>query len=579
MPLHPTLQLYQQFIDTIILINEEMLKRCTGDHGKKVFEQLCKINQTSFKHDIENSQLLLDSIVNQQKQLSELLNRFKGGGNRAPQGAFSFSHDSRFSDGAWQENPFFMFIKQSYILFSEFVMAMTETLPLSIEEKKKLRFYTKFLVDAVSPTNFLMTNPEVIRLAVETKGQSLVKGLENLNADMEKGAVSVTDDSAFKVGKNVAITPGAVVYENDIMQIIEYAPASKTVFERPMLIIPPCINKFYALDLQPENSFVKFCLDQGHTVFMISWVNPDGQYAALGWDDYIEKGVLRAISVTNELAGSKKLNAVSWCIGGTFLATALAVLHGRKKPIAVASATFLTTLLDYSEAGDLGLFVDEASTQGMVAYTEKIGVLPGKDLALTFSLLKANELIWSSVINNYLKGEKPAPCDLLYWNNDATNLPARMYNFYLRNMYLENNLVEPGRLTVCNVPIDLGRIKTPCCFFSAIDDHIAPWESTFLSTELLSGPREFILGASGHVAGVINPPARNKKSYWKGGEFGNGASHWLKTAKNRSGSWWLHWQEWVKNLAGEKITAPKQLGNRAYPIIEDAPGRYVLKRI
>jgi poly[(R)-3-hydroxyalkanoate] polymerase subunit PhaC len=577
---NPIFQLFQLFFDLIVTINKEILERFSGEDGQKFLEQLTRIWQAWLQHASQNSQPLETLIAQQREQMMGFMDNMpKGENSQASQDAYPFPLDPRFADKDWQDNPFFVLLRQSYFIFSENLMSTPESLPLSSGEKKKLKFYSKFFIDAICPTNFFMTNPEVIRQAVETKGQSLMNGLENLTADIEKGRISMTDESAFELGKNIATSPGAVVYENDIMQLIQYTPATKFVSERPLLVIPPCINKYYVLDLQPENSFVKYCLDLGYAVFVISWVNPDARHRALGWDDYIERGVLKAIDVTNDIGGSKKLNAFSWCIGGTFLATALAVLHGRKKPTGVSSATFLTTLLDFSNPGDLGVFIEDTYTEDREAYALKNGFFPGEDLSLSFSLLRANELIWSFVINNYLKGNMPAPFDILYWNSDSTNLPVSMYNYYLRYMYLENKLVEPNGLSICNVPVNLKNIKTPSYIFSAIDDHIAPWETTFLNTDLLSGPNEFVLGTSGHVAGVINPPIQNKRSYWADGEMGKGPSHWLKTSISRPGSWWTHWQKWLKKRAGKKISAPEKLGNNTYPVIESAPGRYVRKRI
>jgi polyhydroxyalkanoate synthase len=343
--------------------------------------------------------------------------------------------------------------------------------------------------------------------------------------------------------------------------------------------VPPCINKFYILDLQPHNSFVKYAVDQGNTVFMISWINPNRDHSHYSWDDYIEKGVLKAFDVVKELTGAKKINTASWCVGGTILATALAVLHERKNAGLIGSATFFTTMIDFSQPGELGIFIDKSQIEHKESQLKHEGILSGKDLATAFSMLRANDLIWSYVVNNYLKGQTPPPFDILYWNSDPTNLPAEMYMYYIRNMYLENKLIEPNALTICNAPINLKKIKTPSYFLSTIDDHIAPWMTTFASTNLFSGPIEFVLGASGHIAGVINPAKKNKRNYWIEGEMGKGPSHWLETAKSVPGSWWSHWDDWLKKRGGAQVPAPSTLGNEQYPVIEPAPGRYVTKRI
>lgn len=487
------------------------------------------------------------------------------------------STDRRFSAPEWQENPVFDYIKQSYLLASNMLTDMATAANLDDGNQKKLNFYTKYFLDAMSPTNFAATNPEVMRLAIETKGQSLIDGLKNLLTDMEKGRISQTDESAFEVGKNLAITPGAVVYENHLMQLIQYKPTTETVLDQPLVIVPPYINKYYILDLRPENSFVKYAVDQGNTVFVISWINPEPELSDIGWDDYLNLGVFKGFEVAKAITGADQINATSWCIGGTLLASALAVLSEQDET--VASATYLTTMLDFSQPGELGVFLDEAQQAQRESVLEHTGIISGKDLAVAFSMIRANDLIWSYVVNNYLKGQSPTPFDILYWNSDPTNLPANMYKYYIRNMYMENNLIKPNALTLCGVPINLTNIKTPSYFLSTREDHIAPWQTTFSGAQLMSGPTEFVLGASGHIAGVINPPAKKKRNYWINGEMGNGAQHWLETAESQPGSWWTHWSEWLKKQGGYEIPAPMSLGNADYPIIEDAPGRYVTKRI
>ena len=485
--------------------------------------------------------------------------------------------DRRFSGKEWQANPVFDYLKSSYLLASNWLTQVADATHLDSQNKQRLQFYVRQFIDAMSPSNFLATNPEVIRLAMETQGQSLLDGLQNLLADMKKGHISMTDESAFKLGENLATTPGAVIYENKLMQLIQYQPTTGKVWKRPLLIIPPFINKFYILDLQPENSFVKYALDQGNAVFLISWVNPGPEQRDIIWDDYIESGVFTAIKVIKEITGAKKVNAVAWCVGGTLLASALAVMHGRESR-SIASATFLTTLLDFSEPGELGVFIDDTVVDQRQKKLEQTGMLAGKDLAFVFSLLRANDLIWSYVVNNYLKGKTPPPFDVLYWNSDPTNLPANLYISYVRDMYLENKLVEPNALTMCGTAIDLRKIKTPSYFLSTINDHIAPWRATAKTIDLFSGPVEFVLGASGHIVGVINPPAKHKRNYWINGQRGGGPEHWLSTAVSKPGSWWPHWSNWLKQFTGERKEAPQQLGNTKYSVIEPAPGRYVMKR-
>ncbi|MCP5406825.1 MAG: class I poly(R)-hydroxyalkanoic acid synthase [Chromatiaceae bacterium] len=486
--------------------------------------------------------------------------------------------DRRFAGREWRENPVFDYLKQSYLLASNMLTGLADASHLDQENKKKLKFYTRFFADALSPSNFAATNPEVIQHAIDTKGQSLVDGLQHLMEDMEKGRISMTDEAAFKLGTNLATTAGAVIYENDIMQLIQYNATTEKVAERPLLVIPPFINKFYILDLQPENSFVKYAADQGNTVFIISWINPDKEQSELTWDDYLESGLFTALNIVKRISDSDRVNTVAWCVGGTLLASGLAVLQARADET-VSSATFFTSLLDFSEPGEIGVFVDEVQVAQREAQLEHTGMLNGKDLAMVFSMLRANDLIWSYVVNNYLKGKTPPPFDILYWNSDPTNLPASMYISYVHNMYLENKLVEPGGLTMCGESIDLSRVVTPSYFLSTIEDHIAPWTATFKTIDLFAGPVEFVLGASGHIAGVINPPAKKKRNYWVDGERGKGAAHWQETASSHPGSWWPHWTEWLAQYQGGSKQAPKSPGNNDYRKLEPAPGRYVTKRV
>ncbi len=485
--------------------------------------------------------------------------------------------DRRFTGREWRENPVFDYLKQSYLLASNMLQECADNARLDEHEKKKLKFFTRQFVDVLSPSNFAATNPEVIQHAIETNGQSLVDGLKNLLGDIDKGRISMTDESAFELGVNIATTPGAVVFENELLQLIQYRPTTGKVSNQPLVIVPPFINKFYILDLQSENSFVRYALDQGNTVFMISWVNPDKDHSDLSWDDYIETGVFKAFEVAKIITRARKINTVAWCVGGTLLASALAVLQARKSMI-VESATFLTTLIDFSDPGELGVFIDEAQIAQREQYVKQTGMLPGKDLALIFSLLRANDLIWSYVVNNYLKGRQPTPFDLLYWNSDPTNLPANLYVSYIEDMYLENKLVQAGALTFCGAKIDLRKIDTPCYFLSALEDHIAPWVATFNTLNLFSGPVEFVLGASGHIAGVINPPSKNKRHYWVAGDSDDSPQHWLETAEQVPGSWWPHWDKWLKVRGGSLKNAPKRLGSAKYRSIEPAPGRYVMER-
>jgi polyhydroxyalkanoate synthase len=440
-----------------------------------------------------------------------------------------------------------------------------------------MRFLTRQYVDAMAPSNFAATNPEFVKKALETKGESITQGIKNLIADLEKGRISMTDDTAFEVGRNLAVTPGAVVFENELMQLIQYSPLTETVAKRPFVMVPPCINKFYILDLQPENSYVRYAVEQGHTVFLVSWRNVKAEQGDKTWDDYIEQGPLTAFKVAREICGVDQVNALGFCVGGTIISSALAVMKARGDDD-VASLTLLTTLLDFSDPGELGCFIDEASVVTRENTIGKGGLLKGSELASVFSMLRANDLIWQYVVGNYLKGSKPLPFDLLYWNSDSTNLPGPFLAWYLRNMYLENNLRVPGKLAMCGVKADLGRLDMPVFILATREDHIVPWHSSYLGRALLGGETTFVLGASGHIAGVINPAAKNKRSYWINDSKTANPEEWLATATEVKGSWWPRWAEWLKRHADGEVPARGRLGSKTHAPTEPAPGRYVKEK-
>jgi len=498
-------------------------------------------------------------------------------GEAAEPAARPAAGDRRFAAKEWRDNPYYNYLKQSYLLAGEFLAQLVEGAELDGQAKERLRFTVKQWVDAMSPANFAATNPEVLRHVQESRGDSLARGLANLLADAGKGRISQTDESAFEVGRNLAVTPGQVVHENELMQLIHYAPATAQVAKRPLVMVPPCINKFYILDLQPENSFVRYALEQGHTVFMVSWRNVGPEQGRYGWDDYLEMGVLEALRAARDIAGADRVNALGFCVGGTLLGAALAVLAAKGEDL-VECVTYLTTMLDFSETGQIGLFVDEASVAQREATLGRGGILPGAELATVFSSLRANDLIWPYVVNNYLLGGKPAAFDLLYWNADSTNLPGPMYCTYLRNTYLENKLRVPGALTSLGVPVDLGAVDRPSFLVAAREDHIVPWRSAYRSLALLGGEKTFVLGASGHVAGVINPAAKNRRSYWAGEPYPQAPEAWLQGAAERSGSWWPQWAAWLGRYGGGKRKAPRKQGNARYRAIEPAPGRYVKQK-
>ncbi|NGZ84617.1 class I poly(R)-hydroxyalkanoic acid synthase [Duganella aceris] len=487
-------------------------------------------------------------------------------------------HDRRFSSAAWQGNPMSSFNAASYLLNAKFLNAMVDTVETTPQQKQKIRFAVQQIVDAMSPANFLATNPEAQQKLIETKGESLTKGMANMLADMNKGHISLSDESAFEVGRNLAMTPGTVVYETPLYQLIQYTPTTPTVHQRPLLMVPPCINKYYILDLQPENSLVRYAVEQGNTVFMVSWSNPDQSLAGTTWDDYVEKGVIDAIRVTQDISGQEQLNMFGFCVGGTIVSTALAVLAARGEQPA-SSLTLLTTFLDFNDTGVLDVFVDEAQVSMREQQLKGGGLMPGRDLASTFSSLRPNDLVWNYVQSNYLKGNEPPPFDLLYWNSDSTNLPGPMFCWYLRNTYLENKL-KTGELTVAGEKIDLTRIQAPAFIYGSREDHIVPWPSAFDSLAILNPGKpkanRFVLGASGHIAGVINSPAKNKRSYWTNdGGKAKGADAWLAGAKESPGSWWPEWAKFLATHGGKDVKPKAKPGNARYKPIEPAPGRYV----
>ncbi len=487
--------------------------------------------------------------------------------------------DRRFSAPSWSADPGASFLAQMYLLNARALTDLAESMQTDAKTKARLRFAVQQWVDAASPSNYLATNPDALRLAVETRGESLSKGVTQLFADLQKGHVSQTDESVFEVGRNVATSEGAVVFENDLFQLIEYKPLTAKVYERPMLFVPPCINKYYILDLQPENSVIRYTVQNGHHLYVVSWRNPDDSMKSLTWDDYIERGPIAAINEVCKQSGSVTLNTLGFCVGGTLLTTALAVLAGRGKQPA-HSVTLLTTLLDFADNGILDVFVDEAAVQlremtlGAESPTGP-GLLKGKELATTFSFLRPNDLVWNYVVANYLKGEKPPAFDLLYWNGDSTNLPGPMYCWYLRHTYLQNELKVPGRLTVCGQKVNIGAIKAPVYVYGSREDHIVPWTSAYGSVPLFKGKRRFVLGASGHIAGVINPPAANKRCHWVNDQLPASATDWLASAKEVPGSWWPDWSRWLAPQGGKQVAAPNHFGGKTKRSIEPAPGRYV----
>ncbi|MDW5377101.1 class I poly(R)-hydroxyalkanoic acid synthase [Halomonas sp. HP20-15] len=495
--------------------------------------------------------------------------------------------DRRFKDDAWRQDPFYRFVLQQYLVFARWVESLVDSIDgLDDKQKQNLAFYARQYVSAMSPSNYITTNPEVMRITRETQGQNLVDGLKRLRDDLSNSAeglnVAMTDREAFHIGENIAVTPGEVIYENELIQLIQYAPTTEQVFKTPLLVVPPWINKYYILDLRSDNSLMRWLVDQGHTVFLISWRNPGREQRDLTWADYMQLGPIAAMGAIEQACGEKSVNLFSYCVGGTLAASTVAYLTSTRRARKVRSVSYLATLQDFSDPGEIGVFINEPILQGIERQLEADGYLDGRVMAFSFNLLRENDLFWSFFVNNYLKGEAPAAFDLLYWNTDGTNLPAATHGWYLRNMYLENRLVEPGGIELDGVKIDLRKISTPSYFVSARDDHIAKWNSTYYGTQYPKGPVTFVLGGSGHIAGIVNPPHKNKYGYWTNDELPPTPEEWFAGATQNEGSWWPHWQAWMTDNgyadASKKVAARKPGDGELKPI-EPAPGRYVRQSI
>ncbi|MCG6910552.1 MAG: class I poly(R)-hydroxyalkanoic acid synthase [Deltaproteobacteria bacterium] len=491
--------------------------------------------------------------------------------------------DKRFRHKAWSTNPMFNFIKESYLLTSKAIRSAVQDIQgLDDKTRQKVEFYTGQYLDAIAPSNFPGTNPEILQLTLESRGENLLNGLKNLLDDLDRGPcqlqIQMTDMDAFEVGKDLAVTPGKVIYQNDLIQLIQYNPTTDEVFEHPVVIIPPWINKYYILDLRQQNSMVKWMVDQGYTTFMISWANPDGALREKGFENYLLEGPVAALKEVERVTGRREVNAIGYCLGGTLLACMTAYLSAKGEGDRIHTGTYMASLIDFSVPGDIGVFLDEDQVAAFERQMDERGYLDGCAMSNSFSMLRANDLVWAYVINNYLKGATPVPFDILFWNSDSTNMPAKMHSFYLRNMYLHNRLRKPGGIELDGVPIDIGNIENPVYFISTREDHIALWQSTYKGARLHKGDVRFVLGASGHVAGIVNPPPKNKYGHWTNADLPDKASEWLDGAEFHQESWWLDWFKWNAPYTGGRVPA-RWPGGDAADDLEDAPGCYVTRRL
>jgi polyhydroxyalkanoate synthase len=529
---------------------------------------------------------LLHALTSQPERVADIQHRYyaehlalwsgvvAGEGVRQPP-AEPVSLDPRFASPEWRTLPWFDYLRRSYLINARWFGELLDAAQMPAPKKRRAAFVLRQYLDAIAPTNFAASNPEVIRLAAQSNGASLAQGLKHLSEDVSRGRMRMSEENAFEIGRNIAVTPGAVVYQNPIVELIQYAPRTEQVYSRPLFIVPPFINKYYILDLQPENSFVRYALDQGIQVFLVSWRNVPRELGGSTWDDYIREGIYGPLTALREITGCDQASVLGFCVGGTLLASALAITDD---PQHVASLTLLATMLDFSDVGEIGVYVDDEYVRQCEQAYRDGGLMPGSLLASSFASLRANELVWSFVINNYLKGQTPRAFDLLHWNSDSANLPGRLYAWYLRNAYQENNLRIPGKLTLCGRPLDLRAIQCPTFVLATREDHIVPWRSAYASTQLLGGRIEFVLGASGHIAGVVCPPAPIRRSHWLNPAVPTSSDEWLEQATGTPGSWWPHWVQWLTRLAGAQISAPRTLGSPQNPVRRPAPGDYVRER-
>jgi polyhydroxyalkanoate synthase len=575
------------FLEQYSEIFNSLVKQVLHDPDKKILNSMMdseKISQLLSKGVKVDTAMLFNkqmSFMNQQAELWQSATKALMGTKVAP--VVSEEHnDRRFKDSEWSENPVYNYLKQSYLLNSNMMHEMVNSLHFDDPKaEEQVKFYTRQYINSVSPTNNALTNPEVCRDILESKGENLIKGLQNFIQDLQQSPtdalkITQTDPDAFTLGEDLAYTPGDVIYQNDLIQLIQYKASTKKVNEVPLLFIPPCVNKYYVLDMDEKKSLIKWAASQGHTVFIISWVNPDAKLSHKGFNDYMKEGPITALDVIEEVTKSSKINVVGYCIGGTLLATTQSYLLA-KGDTRINSLTFLTTLLDFEEPGEIGVYLSEEVLPFLKKNIKEKGILDGRVLGLAFSMLRENSLFWSYFVNNYLKGKDPVPFDLLYWNSDSSNLPAETFDFYIKHTYQENNLIKDGAVKIEGVAIELSKIKTPSYFLATIADHIVLWQASYKGAKVLCGPTRFVLAGSGHLAGVVNSVDHGKYPHWVNNELSDSAEHWFEGATKKEGSWWTDWGNWVAPQSGQQVTARKQ-GSKKHASIEAAPGSYVKKR-
>jgi polyhydroxyalkanoate synthase subunit PhaC len=573
---------------------EVQMDRSSSANSSEYFESLMKTGQQAVKQfddalatavgvetkpaETEDTSPFFVMADLQRQYWSQIMGFWKGTFlNPSAAGTQPPSRDRRFRDEAWHHSPYYNLIKQSYLQASKQLAEIVDQAQVDDESKLQLRFYARQFIDAMSPANFPATNPEVIRTAIRTRSASLMSGMQNMIDDLHKGRITRVDESAFEVGRNLATTPGSIVFENELIQLIQYTPQTAEVEKTPLVIVPPCINKYYLLDLGAGNSFVEYAVERGFQVFLISWRSAVPDIQRLTWDDYLQLGPLKAIDVAREITNVDQVHTLGFCVGGTILSCAAGVLAARGES-KLATITLLTTMIDFEDTGEIGLLIDQSSVALREATIGNGGILPGKELAFTFGTLRANDLIWRYVVDSYLKGAAPDAFDLLYWDSDSVSLPGPMYCWYARNTYLENKIREPGATTQCGERIDLSKVKTPIYILASREDHIVPWQSAYRSKDIMGYEARFVLAASGHVAGVINPPARNKRSHWLNDDVSCEAAKWLDKAEEKPGSWWPDWDQWMKRHSSGRVPAPSHPGNGIFHVIEPAPGRYVRQK-